>query len=108
MRGLPEPGPAIMRGLQAEKPFVTVWIMDEADVLDLEVGLPLFPFLRPGQMGFVELLPQLGNFNRIGRRKENIASHRLTQHPAISLLRTIQDGSLALGMSLDLPDGVRA
>jgi hypothetical protein len=63
MRGLPEPGLAIMRGLQTENPFVPVWIMDEADVLDLEVNLSLFPLFRPSQMRFIELLPQFGDFN---------------------------------------------
>jgi hypothetical protein len=44
----------------------------EADVFDLEVKLLPFPFGRPGQMRFVELLPQSGNFNRIGNWKKNI------------------------------------
>ena len=63
MRGLPEPGLAIVRGLQAENPLVPVWIMDETDVLDLEVSLSRFPLFRPSQMRFVELLPQFGDFN---------------------------------------------
>ncbi|MGA7810278.1 hypothetical protein, partial [Bradyrhizobium sp.] len=33
-----------------------------------------------GQMGFVELLPQPGNFNLIGIRKEY--SERIANHPA--------------------------
>jgi hypothetical protein len=67
--------------------------MDETDVLDFEISLPLFPLYRPSQVGFVELLPQFGDFNRIGRRKENIVSHRLTQHHAVSLLPIIHWGS---------------
>jgi len=63
MRGLPKPGLAIVRGLQAEKPLVPAWIMDETDVRDLEVSLSLFPLFRPSQMRFVELLPQFGDFN---------------------------------------------
>jgi hypothetical protein len=63
MRGLPKPGFAIVRGLQAEKPLVPVWIVDETDVRDLEVSLSLFPLFRPSQMRFVELLPQFGDFD---------------------------------------------
>jgi hypothetical protein len=66
VRGVPEPGLPIARRLQAENPSVPAGIMSEANVFDLEIGLSLFPFLRPGQMGFVELLAQFGKFNRIG------------------------------------------
>jgi hypothetical protein len=57
MRGLPEPGLSIMRGLQTENPFVPAWIMDEADVLHLEVSLSFFPLFRPSHVRFVEVLP---------------------------------------------------
>jgi hypothetical protein len=107
MRGLPEPSLSIVRGLQAENPFVPVWIMDETKVLDLEVSLSLFPLFRPSHVRFVELLPQFGDFNRIRRRKENFVGHRPTHHHAISFSRTIRRGGLALGM-LEFPDAVRA
>jgi hypothetical protein len=71
VRGLPEPRLPIARRLQAENPLVPVGIMRETNVLDLEIGLSLFPFYRPREMGFVELLAQFGNFNRIGSRKQN-------------------------------------
>ena len=45
--------------------------MGEANVFDLEIGLLFLPFRRPGQMRFIELLPKLGDLERIGRRKEN-------------------------------------
>jgi hypothetical protein len=107
MRGLPKPSLSIMRGLQAENPFVPVWIMDETDVLDLEVGLSLFPLFRPSQVRFVEVLPQFGDFNRIGRRKENFVGHRQTHRHAISFSRTIRRGRLVLGM-LEFPKAMRA
>jgi hypothetical protein len=103
MRGLPEPSLSIVRGLQAEKPFVPEWIMDETDVFDLKVSLSLFPLFRPSQVRFVEELPQFGDFNRIGRRKENFVSHRLTHHHAISFSRSIYGGGVALAM-LEFPD----
>jgi hypothetical protein len=37
--------------------------MDETDVHDLEVSLSLFPLFRPGEVRFVELLPQFGDFS---------------------------------------------
>jgi hypothetical protein len=107
MRGLPEPSLSIVRGLQAENPLVPVWIMDETDVLDLEVSLSLFPIFRPSQVRFVELLPQFGDFNRIGRRKENVVGHRLTRHHAISFSRIIGWGGPALGI-LEFLDAVQA
>jgi hypothetical protein len=98
MGGLPEPALSIVRGLQAENPFVPEWIMDETDVFGLEVSLSFFPLFRPCQVRFVEELPQSGDFNRIGRRKENFVSHRLTHHRAISFSRTIYSGGVALAM----------
>ena len=56
MGGLPQPDLAIMGRLQAENPLIPVGIMGEADVFDLEIGLPPLPFRRPGQMRLVELL----------------------------------------------------
>jgi hypothetical protein len=96
-----------MCGLQTENPLVPVWVMDETDVVDLEVSLSLFPLFRPGEVRFVELLPQFGDFSRIGRRKENFVGHRLTHHHAISFSRTIRSGGLVFGMS-GLPDAVPA
>lgn len=81
MRGLPEPGLAIVRRLQAENSLVPAGIVRETNVFDLEVLLSLFPLFRPSQMCFVELLAQFGNFDRIGRRKEN--SERVADHLAI-------------------------
>src|SRR5260370_9905979 len=81
MRGSPEPSLPIVRRLQAENPLVPVGIMRETNIFDLEILLSLFPFFRPSKMGFVELLAQFGNFNRIGRRKEN--SKRIANHLAI-------------------------
>jgi hypothetical protein len=83
VRGAPEPSPTIARGLQAEKPFIPMRVMNETNILDLEIGLTCSPFYRPSQVGFVELLPQFGDFNRIGRRKQKCVSHRLTHHDAI-------------------------
>jgi hypothetical protein len=60
-----------MGRLQGENPPVPIGIMGEADVIDFEIGLPSFPFRRPGEMGFVELLAKLGNLDRIGIRKKN-------------------------------------
>jgi hypothetical protein len=90
MRGSPEPYLTIVRSLQAENPFVPVRIVHETDVLDLEVQLSGFPLSRPRQVRLIELLPQFGDFNRIGRRKENLEGHRLTHHHAISFSRTIR------------------
>jgi hypothetical protein len=84
MRGLPEPSLSIMRGLQAEKPFVPAGIMGETDVLDLEISPSFFPLLRPSQVRFVELLPKFGHLDRIARRKENFKGHRIADHHAIS------------------------
>jgi hypothetical protein len=81
--------------------------MDETYVLDLEVSLSLFPFFRPSQVGFVELLPQFRDFNRIGRWKEKFVSHRLTHHYAISLSRTIHRVGLTVG-TLKFSNTVRA
>jgi hypothetical protein len=103
MRGLPEPGLSIVRGLQAENPFVPLRIMDETYVLDPEVSLSFFPFFRPSQVGFVELLPQFRDFNRIGRWKEKFVSHRLTHHHALSLSRTIHRVDLTAGTSQCAP-----
>jgi hypothetical protein len=105
MRGSPEPYLTIVRSLQAENPFVPVRIVHETDVLDLEVQLSGFPLSRPRQVRLIELLPQFGDFNRIGRRKENLEGHRLTHHHAISFSRT-SAGGLDLGMA-ELPDAVR-
>jgi hypothetical protein len=107
MRGLPKPSLSIVRGLQGENPFVPVWIMDETDVFDLEVSLSLFPLFRPSRVRFVEELPQFGDFNRIGRRKENFVSHRLTHHHAISFSRTTRSRGLAVAV-LESPDAMRA
>src|SRR5207244_2077947 len=84
MRAFQEPGLAIARGLQAENPFVPAGIMDETDVLELEISLPLFPLRCPGQVGLVELLPKFGDFDRIARRKQNAEGHRTADHRAIS------------------------
>src|SRR6185437_735394 len=84
MGGPPEPRAAIARGLQAEKSPVPVRIMGETDVLDLELSLPSFPFRRPGQMRFIELLPKFGDLKRIAGRKENTESHRAAEHHLIS------------------------
>src|SRR5260370_41420037 len=93
MRGLPEPVPSITRGLQAEKPFVPADIMGESNVLELEIILPLLPFLCPGQVRFVELLPKFGDLDRIAGRKENAEGHRTADHHAISSAsRTIFSG----------------
>jgi hypothetical protein len=90
MRGSPEPYLTIVRSLQAENPFVPVRIVHETNVLDLEVQLSRFPRFRPRQVRLIELLPQFGDFNRIGRRKENPEGHRLTHHHAISFSRTVR------------------
>ena len=58
MHGAPEPALAIVGGLQAENSFVPVGIMGEANVFDLEIGLPGFPFHSPGKVRFIELLPK--------------------------------------------------
>ena len=46
--------------------------MGEANILDLEFFLPRLPFLRPGQMGFIELLAKFGNFDLVRDRKNNL------------------------------------
>jgi hypothetical protein len=56
MGGLPEPDLSVMGRLQAENTFIPTWIMGETNVFNPEIGLPFFPFPRPGQMRFVELL----------------------------------------------------
>ena len=100
MRGLPEPGLSVARGLQAEKPLSPADIMREADVLDLELGLSFFPRLRPSQMRFVELLPKFGDLDRIAGGKEHSEGHRIADHHAISSAsRTI------LGVASSMLDG---
>src|SRR5580692_13197550 len=54
--GPPEPDIAVMGGLKTDDPLVPERIMGEADILNLEFLLPGFPFDRPSQMRFVELL----------------------------------------------------
>jgi hypothetical protein len=71
MGGLPEPVFSVMGRLQAEKALVPVRIVEEANILNLEFLLPRLPFLRPGQMRFVELLAQLGNFDLVRNGKNN-------------------------------------
>src|SRR5690242_9815607 len=92
MRGAPEPRAAIARGLQAEKSPVPLRIVSKTDVLELELGLTPFPFRRPGQMRFIELLPKSGDFERVARRKENAESHRTADHRAISSALLIVPG----------------
>src|SRR6185437_7797064 len=69
MHRAPEPGLAVMRGLQAEQPPVPVGVVNEADVLELEFELLPLPFRRPGEMRLVELLPQLRKLDHIGLRE---------------------------------------
>jgi hypothetical protein len=69
-----------VRRLQAENPLVPLGIMGEANVFDLEVSLLFLPFFRPRQMGFVELLPEFGNFERIGRRKQDSEADGIAEH----------------------------
>jgi hypothetical protein len=71
MGRLPEPRRSIVGGLQTEDPLVPERIMGEANILNLEFLLPRLPFLRPGQMGFIELLAKFGNFDLVGNRKNN-------------------------------------
>jgi hypothetical protein len=56
MGGLPQPDLSVMGCLEAENPFVPVGIMGKANVFNLEIRLPSFPFRRPGQMRLVQLL----------------------------------------------------
>jgi hypothetical protein len=60
-----------MRRLQAENPLVPKGIVREANVLDLEFLLSCFPFSRPCEMRFVELLTQPGNFDLVRNGKNN-------------------------------------
>src|SRR4051794_24391271 len=57
-RRLPDPGLAIARRLQAEEALVPMRVVGEADVLDHERLLLPFPLDRPGEMRFLQLLPQ--------------------------------------------------
>lgn len=72
MRAAPQPGFAVAGGLDAENPLVPVWIVDKADVFDSEIRLLPFPFRRPGEMRFVELLTKPGDFDLIRMRKQNL------------------------------------
>jgi len=105
MRGLPEPGLSVVRGLQAERPFVPVGSWTKRMFSILKSACRCFHSFDQAS-ALRELLPQFGDFNRIGRRKENSVSHRLTQHHAISLLRIVHRGGVALGISFS--DAVRA
>ena len=71
MRRVPEPRFAIVGRLQAKNSLIPIRIVGEANVFDLEIWLLPFPFLRPGEVRLVELLPQPGNFNRIRIREKN-------------------------------------
>jgi hypothetical protein len=74
-RGAPEPDFSIASRLQAQNSSIPKRIVDEPDVFDLKIGLPVFQFFRPGQMRLVELLPQFRNFDRIGIREKNSEQH---------------------------------
>jgi hypothetical protein len=74
-RGAPEPDFSIASRLQAQNSLIPKRIVDEPDVLDLKIGLPVFPVFCPGQMRLVELLPQFRNFDRIGIREKNSEQH---------------------------------
>ena len=74
-RGAPEPDVSIVSRLQAQNPLIPKRIVDEPDVFDLKIGLSVFPFFRPGQMGLVELLPQFRNFDCIRIREKNSEQH---------------------------------
>jgi hypothetical protein len=74
-RGAPEQDFSIVSRLETENSLIPVGIMREANVFDLEIGLPGFPFPRPGQMRLVELLSQLGNFDLVGIRKNICRKH---------------------------------
>src|SRR5205085_8896008 len=84
MRGSPEPSLSVVRRLQAENALIPVGIMNEAEVFDLEIKLLPLPLGCPRKVCFFELLPQLGNFNRIGRRKENLEAYGIAGHRPIS------------------------
>ena len=60
-----------MGGLQTEKPLIPKKVMREANILNPEFVLPRLPFLRPGEMGFIELLAKFGNFDLVRDRKNN-------------------------------------
>jgi hypothetical protein len=77
VRGAPEPDFSIVSRLQAQNSLIPKRIVDEPDIFDLKIGLPVFPFFRPGQMRLVELLPQSRNFDRIGIREKNSEQHGL-------------------------------
>jgi hypothetical protein len=77
---LPEPVSAIARRLQAEKPPVPVWVMDEANVLDRKIELLPLPFRRPGKVRIFEPLPEPRNLDRIRRREENLEAYGIAQH----------------------------
>jgi hypothetical protein len=63
-----------MGRLKAENSLVPKGIMAEANIRNLEFFLSRLPFLRPGQMGFVELLTKFGNFDLV-RLRENNSKH---------------------------------
>jgi hypothetical protein len=79
----PEPIFPISRRLQAEEPLVPKGIMNEADVLDLEFELLPPPFHFPGEVRFLELLPESGKFDPIRRREENLEANRIANHRVI-------------------------
>src|ERR1700733_10743207 len=85
MHAAPEPGFSVVGCLNAENSLVPVGVVGEANVFDSKLGLPLFPFRRPGQMRLVELLSQFRNFDLVGIREKNPK-----QHAALASLSSCQ------------------
>src|SRR3954470_12488139 len=83
-RRTPDPGLAVARRLQAEEVLVPMRVVGEADVLDHERLLLPLPFDRPGEMCFLQMLPQLGEFDHIGRWEDKPKTHGIAGHHAIS------------------------
>ena len=73
--GLPEPGAAVARRLHAEHTLLPQRIVVEADVFDHERLLLQLPFDRPGEMGFLQLLPQPGDLKHIRPWKQDCKTH---------------------------------
>ena len=76
--------------------------MSKADVLDLEIGLSLFPLRRPGEMRFVELLTKPGNCDLVRMRKKD-----LKHGDPASCAGDANRGSIQLAMDSGLGKAIR-